>query len=111
MNLGQTMKDEIFLAQIHFVLGRLYCLKQDYEPSIYFHEKHLQYAEEIHDKKGQHEAYTVLSELCEKTNQLDKAEKYRQHSEQPVSTLETKKQLLKVNRRQVASPYRFHSIV
>ena len=90
MNLGQTMKDDNFLAQIHFILGRIYCLKQDYEPSIYFHEKHLQYADEIHDKTGQHQAYSILSDLYEKINQHDKAEKYRQHSETKTNLLKVK---------------------
>lgn len=75
MNIAEALKDGASLAQMNFILGRVYHLKQDYEPAIYFHEKHLQLARQLQDSAGQCQAYLILSQLHEKINQVDKAKK------------------------------------
>ena len=57
-------------------MSRIYYLKQEYETSIYFHERHLNLSRQFQDSKGQCQAYFLLSQLYEKTNQNDKAKKY-----------------------------------
>ena len=76
MSLGEMMNDESFIARMNYTIGRVYCLKQDYDTSIYFHEKHLQSARQLHDSLGQCRAYYTLSQLYEKINQDEKAKKY-----------------------------------
>lgn len=76
MNLGELMNDESFIARMNFTIGRVYSLKQDYDTSIYFHEKHLNLARHLQDSIGQCRAYSILSQLNEKNNQLEKAKKY-----------------------------------
>lgn len=70
------MNDESFIARMNFTIGRVYSLKQDYDTAIYFHEKHLNLARQLHDSIGQCRAYYFLSQLNEKINQYDKAKKY-----------------------------------
>ena len=76
MNLGEMMNDETFIARMNYTIGRVYGLKQDYETSIYFHEKHLQLARQLEDSIGQCRAYFLLSQLYDKVNQEDKSKKY-----------------------------------
>ncbi|CAF1599670.1 unnamed protein product, partial [Didymodactylos carnosus] len=51
-------------------------LKQDYDTSIYFHEKHLNLARQLNDSVGQCRAYLILSQLYQKIGQNEKANKY-----------------------------------
>ena len=67
------MQDGSLVAQINFIVGRVYSLKQDYDLSIYFHDKHLELARRYQDFQGQLQAYFILSQLHEKINQFDKA--------------------------------------
>jgi len=76
MIIGEGMNDGLFVAQINFIIGRVYNIKQENERSIYFHEKHLNLARQFQDSKGQYRAYFILSQLYEKINQSDKAKKY-----------------------------------
>jgi outer membrane protein assembly factor BamD (BamD/ComL family) len=76
MRIGESMNDGLFVAQMNFIIGRVYNTKQEYEISVYFHEKHLNLAEQFQDSKGQCRAYFILSQLYEKINQNDKAKKY-----------------------------------
>jgi hypothetical protein len=76
MSIGERMNDGLFVAQINFIIGRVYNIKQEYETSIYFHEKHLNLAQQFQDLKGQCRAYFILNQLYEKINQYDKAKKY-----------------------------------
>lgn len=76
MSLGELMNDESFIARMNYTIGRVYSLKQDYDTSIYFHEKHLQSARQLQDCLGQCRAYYTLSQLYEKVNQDEKAKKY-----------------------------------
>ena len=76
MNIAESLKDGSSLAQMNFVLGRVYNLKQDYEPAIYFHDKHLQLARQLQDSQGQCQAYLILSQLHERINQAEKAKKF-----------------------------------
>ena len=76
MSIGEVMNDDLFIARMNYTIGRVYSLKQDYDTSIYFHEKHLNLARQLHDSIGQCRAYYTLSQLNEKINQLDKAKKY-----------------------------------
>jgi hypothetical protein len=76
MNLGELNNDESFIARMNFTIGRVYSLKQDYDTSIYFHEKHLNLARQLQDSIGQCRAYYTLSQLNEKINQYEKAKKY-----------------------------------
>ena len=70
------MNDGLFIAQMCFIIGRVYNIKQEYETSVYFHEKHLNLARQFQDSKGQCRAYLILSQLYEKVNQYEKAKKY-----------------------------------
>lgn len=76
MTLGEMMNDQTFLARMNYTIARVYALKQDYETSIYFHEKHLQFARQFEDSIGQCRAYFHLSQLYDKVNQEEKAKKY-----------------------------------
>ena len=76
MSIGELMNDELFIARMNYTIGRVYSFKQDYDTSIYFHEKHLQLARQLHDSIGQCRAYYTLSQLNEKINQVEKAKKY-----------------------------------
>ena len=76
MSIGELMNDELFIARMNYTIGRVYGFKQDYDTSIYFHEKHLQLARQLHDSIGQCRAYYTLSQLNEKINQVEKAKKY-----------------------------------
>ncbi|CAF5155362.1 unnamed protein product, partial [Rotaria sp. Silwood1] len=77
MIISEIMNDGLILAQICFILGRIYNIKQDNETSIYYHEKHLNLAHKFQDYKGQCQAYLILSQLYEIINQYDKTKKYR----------------------------------
>ena len=76
MGMGEVMNDDTFIARMNYTIGRVYSLKQDYDTSIYFHEKHLSLARQLHDSVGQCRAYYILSQLYEKLNQEEKAKKY-----------------------------------
>lgn len=76
MSIGELTHDELFIARMNFTIGRVYSLKQDYDTSIYFHEKHLHLARQLGDSIGQCRAYYILSQLHEKINQHEKATKY-----------------------------------
>lgn len=76
MAMGEVMNDDTFIARMNYTIGRVYSLKQDYDTSIYFHEKHLSLARQLHDSIGQCRAYYILSQLYEKINQEEKAKKY-----------------------------------
>jgi hypothetical protein len=76
MNIDELMKNGLLIAQMNFIVGRIYNLKQEYETALYFHEKHLNLARQFHDSKGQCQAYFILSQLNEKINQYDKSKKY-----------------------------------
>ncbi len=76
MIIGEGMNDGLFVAQINFIIGRVYNIKQEYETSVYFHENHLNLARQFQDSNGQSRAYFILSQLYEKINQYDKAKKY-----------------------------------
>ena len=69
------MNDGLFVGQMNFVLGRVYHLKQQYDTSIFHHEKHLNSAQQFQDLKGQSRAHLVLSQLYDKVNQHDKAKR------------------------------------
>jgi hypothetical protein len=92
---GEILNDGLFIAQISFIIGRIYNLKQEYETSIYFHEKHLNLARQFQDSKGQCQAYLILSQLYEKLNQNDKAKKYLSLSK--ALAREVKKEILLKN--------------
>lgn len=76
MVIGEKMNDGLFVAQINFIIGRVYNIKQEYETSISFHDKHLNLAQQFQDSKGQCRAYFILSQLYEKLNQYEKSKKY-----------------------------------
>jgi hypothetical protein len=76
LTIAEVLNDGVFIAQINFIIGRVYNIKQEYETSIYYHEKHLNLARQFQDSKGQCQAYFILSQLYERTNQTDKAKKY-----------------------------------
>jgi hypothetical protein len=76
MTIGELMNDGLFIAQMNFIIGRVYNIKQEHETSVYFHEKHLNLAQQFQDSKGQCRAYFILSQLYEKINQYDKAKQY-----------------------------------
>ncbi|UJR09564.1 hypothetical protein I4U23_013799 [Adineta vaga] len=73
---GELNKDDLFLAQIYFIIGCIYHIKHDYKSAIYFHEKHLNFAQQFQDSKGQCQAYLLLSQLNDKINQYDKGKKF-----------------------------------
>ncbi|CAF1669750.1 unnamed protein product, partial [Didymodactylos carnosus] len=73
---GELMNDTTFIARTYFTIGRIYALKQDYDTSIYFHEKHLNLACQLNDSVGQCRAYLILSQLYKKIEQNEKANKY-----------------------------------
>lgn len=77
MTISETMNDGLSVAQLSFILGCVYNIKQDYETAINYHEKHLNLAHKFQDYVGQCQAYSILSELYEKKHQYDKAGKYR----------------------------------
>jgi tetratricopeptide (TPR) repeat protein len=76
MRIGESMNDGLFVGQMNFIIGRVYNLKQEYENSVCYHEKHLNLAQQFQDSKGQCRAYFILSQLYDKINQYDKAKKY-----------------------------------
>lgn len=76
MTIGELMNDGLFIAQMNFIIGRVYNIKQEYDISISYHEKHLNLAQQTQDSKGQCRAYFILSQLYEKINQYEKAKKY-----------------------------------
>jgi hypothetical protein len=76
MTIGEVMNDGLFVAQMNFIIGRVYHIKEEYETSVYFHEKHLNFARQFQDSKGQCRAYFFLSQLYDKINQYEKAKKY-----------------------------------
>ena len=76
MLIGELMNDGLFVAQMNFIVGRVYNIKREYETSIYYHEKHLNLAQQFQDTKGQCRAYFIISQLYEKINQYDKAKRY-----------------------------------
>jgi hypothetical protein len=76
LNIGESTRDGIFVAQMNFILGRIYNVKRDYDRSIVHHEKHLQLARDYRDAKGLCQGCAVLSELNQKIHQSDKSKKY-----------------------------------
>lgn len=76
MLIGELMNDGLTVAQMNFIIGRVYNIRQEYEASIFCHEKHLHLAKQFQDSKGQCRAYFILSQLYEQINQHDKAKRY-----------------------------------
>ncbi|CAF1523459.1 unnamed protein product [Adineta ricciae] len=75
--IGESTNDELFLAQVYFIIACIHHLKQDYRAAIYFHEKHLNYAQKLQDTTGQCQAYLLLSQLYDKISQYDKGKKFQ----------------------------------
>jgi hypothetical protein len=76
MTIAEIKDDFLLVAQISFIMGCVYNIKQEYKSAIYFHKKHLNLAEQSQDSKGRCRAYYILSHLYDKINQYDKGKKY-----------------------------------
>jgi len=76
MIIAEIKDDFLLVAQISFIMGCVYNIKQEYKSAIYFHKKHLNLAEQCQDSKGRRRAYYILSHLYDKINRYDKGKKY-----------------------------------
>lgn len=95
--IGERMNDGLFIAQINFILGRVYNIKQEYDKSILYHDKHLNLAQQYQDLKGQYQGYFILSQLYDKVNQYEKSKKYLNLYKTLSKESDGKNHLLKVN--------------
>lgn len=97
LSIAEAMEDLTSSGQINFILGRLYSLKQDYDLSIRFHEKHLEIARQCQDVQGQSRACLILRRLREKVNQLDRSKQLNDLGKSLNTTDQEKQKSLKVN--------------